>query len=1115
MIDMRRRLPTFLFFIISCAGYAQEMRSIKMKDPVVCYGHTTDHNFTIPPPAEYLLWKRGGARVKTATIEIIFNPGFTPEAQTAFRAAADIWEGLITSSQTITIDAHWQNLGSGVLGGALYTSAFANFDGAQKLNTFYPVALAEKISGQNLNGTDPEIFTQFSSTTNWHYNPGTPPPSGAFDLVTVVLHEIGHGLGISGSFSVTAGQGQVGLQSTGVPIAYDIPIENGSNANLIETFTSPSANMATQLTSQNLFFDSPTSTRPQLFAPAAFNGGSSISHLDENTYNATGNSLMTPIIAPVERMHDPGIALNMLQDLGWDNVRINHLPLPNTENVSGPYTVTVTVQADNGYQAGTVKLNYTTNGTTYTQVTMAPTVNPNEFTGLIPTTSAPQTYGYFISLLDNINREFVNPGKIVRPLNTQLQGSFVFETGPDNDPPVVTHSPKPFLLEADTEVEIDAKVSDNIGVASVMLEYRINGGSISTQTFTLTPPQADSIYVSTIDFGGTLSNGSTVEYRIRAIDSSVAGNETLSPAAGFYTLNVVGLEPTQDSYANDFNSPSNDFFGNGFLISTPTGFTNGAIHSDHPYEEGDGFPGDEFNLIYQLKIPIRVKAAEATIKFDEVVLVEPGAAGSVFGDPTFFDFVVVEGSMDGGITWMPVAEGYDARDNSAWLTRYNSATSGNNSTAVGDPSLFRSRTLNLLDEFDEGNEVVIRFRLFSDPGAAGWGWCIDNLKIQIDETPPVVLHNHIDYLFDTEDVLSSSTKASDASGIKEYKLEYFVNSDPVVTEFFDVDPPQSEYPFTITDLLDLSVGDVFNYRFVATDSADLEGAFPPTGFIKVPIIEFATPVSTYANNFNAASTDFVGNFFTIEQPTGFADQAIHSNHFYEKGLGLTKTSDYSYTLTKPITISDENTLLRFDEVALVEGHLAGAVFGTAAFNDYVIVEGSKDEGETWSQFSDGYDAVEQSAWLSAFNNQSSGTSSLFRTRIIDMTENGDFEPDDEVIIRFRLFSNESLSGWGWAIDNLYIQDAITSTEKELESAISVYPNPARENIIVAASGLSSPEFTIQLVNVQGQVVYRAYDLAENGTMTHTIPAMALPKGMYFVKISNERNTVIRKIVKMD
>jgi hypothetical protein len=145
----------------------------------------------------------------------------------------------------------------------------------------------------------------------------------------------------------------------------------------------------------------------------------------------------------------------------------------------------------------------------------------------------------------------------------------------------------------------------------------------------------------------------------------------------------------------------------------------------------------------------------------------------------------------------------------------------------------------------------------------------------------------------------------------------------------------------------------------------------------------------------------------------------------------------------------------------------------------------------------------------------SGTSALFRSRGFDLTESGDFVAGDDVLIRFRLFSNEAVTGWGWSIDNLYIQDPITSTERELESAISVYPNPARENITVEASGLTSPEFSIQLFNAQGQTVYAGSDYSVNGKMTHLISASTLVKGLYFVKISNERNTIIRKIAKVD
>lgn len=1105
----------FVFLLLASKEMrAQQFMGIKIKDHTVCYGHTANHNFYVPPPEEYVQWKNG-ARTKTANIQVNYN-GFTAQAQAAFQYAVDIWASLITSSQTITIDAYWQPLGPGILGGALYTSAFANFDGAQKLNVFYPVALAEKMAGKNLNGTNSEIFTQFSSSANWHLDPGSPPPAGTFDLVTVVLHEIGHGLGFSGSFKILSsnGQGEVGVQTTGVPIIYDVPIENGANINLIEGFASPSSALAAQLTGASLFFDTPNSVNARLYAPGTFSSGSSISHLDETTFNGTGDALMTPQIAPQERILAPGVALSMLNDIGWQNVFINYQALPNTENVAGPYTVTALVTSDNGFNAGTLQLNYTTDGSTFTQVAMTPTGLPNEYSAVIPSTGAPATYGYFISVNDNNNRQFVKPGKFVRKQNTQLQSLFLFETGPDTKAPIISHSQKPFLLETDTQLDIDARVTDNIGIASVVLEYLINDVPQPGQPFSLQNPGEDSIYRTTVNLGTGLINGDVLKYRIIATDNSSNSNQALSPASDYYVLNVVGLAPTQDSYANDFNTPSDDFFGVGFSITTPSGFSNPAIHSTHPYPEGNGFPGGEYSYLYQLKVPIRVKAQEATLKFDEIVLVEPGDPGTVFGDAQFWDYVVVEGSKDGGFTWVPVANGYDARDFAPWLTRYNSAIAGNNSTAVGDPTLFRTRTMDLQNMFDTGDEVVIRFRLFSDPFAAGWGWCIDNLKIQIDETPPKILHNHTDYLKDDDDVLVITTAATDASGIERLKVEYNVNGGATTEIAFDVDPPAGSYTFSLTGLSALPVGDFVEYRLVAVDSAGNIATLPSNGFFKVPIINFSTPIATYANNFNGATTDFVGNFFSVTQPTGFSNSALHTEHPYPNGFGLDQTSNFTVTLLKPITIASSNSLMRFDEIAIIEPTNLGVPFGSPNFKDYVIIEGSKDGGQTWLRFLDGYNARENSQWLGAFNTGTAPTAALFKTRLLDLKGNGNFNTGDNVIIRFRLFATALVNAWGWTIDNLYIQDAITGIENELASATQVYPNPVTHWITIEAAGLEG-NVSVSLVNLQGQNLHYSEVQPEQGNVKHSISTSSLPLGLYLLKLETNKGTVIKKVVKVN
>jgi hypothetical protein len=53
------------------------------------------------------------------------------------------------------------------------------------------------------------------------------------------------------------------------------------------------------------------------------------------------------------------------------------------------------------------------------------------------------------------------------------------------------------------------------------------------------------------------------------------------------------------------------------------------------------------------------------------------------------------------------------------------------------------------------------------------------------------------------------------------------------------------------------------------------------------------------------------------------------------------------------------------------------------------------------------------------------------------------------------------------------------------------------------------------MNTQGQHLYQSVDEAVNGKLSHSIPASTLPKGLYLVKVTNEGNTVIRKVIKME
>jgi hypothetical protein len=202
-----------------------------------------------------------------------------------------------------------------------------NFPGAPQTGTYYPVALANALSGTDQYPTGPEIRAVFSSTeTHWYFGLDGKAPAGTIDFVSVVLHELGHGVGFAGSAQQNdLGVLTVGLGSTTIlPTAYDRFTLTGTGTR-IAGLASPSAALTSALQGNDLWFDGPQAvaaaggSKPRLYAPTIWKQGSSYSHLDEATYGIGNvNSLMTPVLNGNEVIHNPGpIALAMLRDMGW------------------------------------------------------------------------------------------------------------------------------------------------------------------------------------------------------------------------------------------------------------------------------------------------------------------------------------------------------------------------------------------------------------------------------------------------------------------------------------------------------------------------------------------------------------------------------------------------------------------------------------------------------------------------------------------------------------------------------------------------------------------------------------------------------------------------------
>jgi hypothetical protein len=269
-----------------------------------------------------------GPRTKltTALFEVEYE-GFTPEAEATFQAAVDLWSTLIASPVVIKIKATWEPLGLGVLGSAGAPFVYKGFSGAPDPDVWYPSALADSLHGSNLGlGVAADILASFnSSNRDWYFGTDGETPNGKWDLMSVVMHEIAHGLGFAGSASVTFSQGSWGLD--GFPVAYDQFTEDG-DGNLItdrQTYPNPSVELGDTLQGLFLFWGGLRAVavnegeRPHLYAPPNWQAGSSYAHLSEEDYPpGDKDSLMTPFLGASEGIHDPGpITLCLFQDIGW------------------------------------------------------------------------------------------------------------------------------------------------------------------------------------------------------------------------------------------------------------------------------------------------------------------------------------------------------------------------------------------------------------------------------------------------------------------------------------------------------------------------------------------------------------------------------------------------------------------------------------------------------------------------------------------------------------------------------------------------------------------------------------------------------------------------------
>ena len=317
MRSLKRSFAIAISFVIFLAGLTTPAtaQSQVLVRPATQWGYVyagpATNSLQSPKPKVANLEKKSKIIVK-------FN-NFPKWTEIQLQAAVDVWAENFESKVPIHIEATWGRSSSySILGSARPGNYFANFAGAPDPSLWYPSALANALAGKDLDGDTPEMIITVNSLADWYRGGGVGPSKTEYDLQSVMLHEMAHGLGFLSNSNY---DDFFGFGSIDQPTPFDAYVQTGDGRRLSD-LPSPSLELGEALTSKLVWsgangIAANGGVKPLLHSPKKYEDGSSTSHLDENAFdNAGKNAVMSPNLAAGEVFHDPGpLLLAMMQDL--------------------------------------------------------------------------------------------------------------------------------------------------------------------------------------------------------------------------------------------------------------------------------------------------------------------------------------------------------------------------------------------------------------------------------------------------------------------------------------------------------------------------------------------------------------------------------------------------------------------------------------------------------------------------------------------------------------------------------------------------------------------------------------------------------------------------------
>ncbi len=248
-------------------------------------------------------------------------------------------------------------------------------------------------------------------------------------------------------------------------------------------------------------------------------------------------------------------------------INVAHSPVRDTEDSTETFPVAATITGNMTLDPDSLLLFYDTGGG-YTQTTMLATANPDEYAATIPEQAVGTSVSYYIYA------RALGRDDVVTDPEGAPSVYHSFSIGDDGEAPVITHTALDDQPDAGWPSTVSADVVDNLGLATVVLEYSVNG---AVQTpIAMTDITGTDTYEA--EFGGTVSSGDYIEYRIVATDASSSSHVATEPAGDYHLFGIAA--------ADDFTFESGE---QGWTHRTTSGWTDEwHLSTDRNHTPGGG-----------------------------------------------------------------------------------------------------------------------------------------------------------------------------------------------------------------------------------------------------------------------------------------------------------------------------------------------------------------------------------------------------------------------------------------------------------------------------------------------------------------------------------------------